>query len=104
LVSFILFMIFSSVTLSVVWAHTLTCAARPHWLATMGGAVNRFTGRIQIRHSVMAITVAAHRDPLVTHLDGAYRPTAMMGASKQSRAVQTTRTNRSLAGRIGHRD
>jgi hypothetical protein len=31
---------------------------RPHWRNALGGAVNRFTGGAQIRHFVMAITVA----------------------------------------------
>jgi hypothetical protein len=56
-VSFVLFMTFSSDSLSVVWAHMLTCVPmRPHWLTTLGGAVYRFTGRTQTRHFVMAIT------------------------------------------------
>jgi hypothetical protein len=38
-------------------ARAIQSLVRAHWLTTVGGVVNRFTGITQIRHLVMAITV-----------------------------------------------
>jgi len=38
-------------------ARAIQSLVRAHWLTTVGGVVNRFTGITQIRHFVMAITV-----------------------------------------------
>jgi hypothetical protein len=64
---------------------------QPHWLTTRGGAVNRFTGRTQIRHFVMAITgddsaaVNAGRAPPARNYgvltDGSLSVTSSMGAA-----------------------
>jgi hypothetical protein len=38
-------------------ARAIQSLVRAHWLTTVGGVVNRFTGITQTRHFVMAITV-----------------------------------------------
>jgi hypothetical protein len=42
--------------LSISAARAIQSLVRAHWLTTLGGAVNGFTGITQIRHFVMAIT------------------------------------------------